>query len=305
MQKDDYYPFGLTFNHWNSTIPENQYKFNGNEVQPEIPNVADFNARFYDASLGRFMSIDPHAERYLEHTPYNYAFQNPILFIDPTGMDGTIYFHVVVSGRDSEDKDIIDAVNKGVEMINNTMKELGVDLKAEAHFGTSDDLMSRDEFYSREGAHESDSYVVVGDAYDLGSFAKKSNETKWEKIGGNPNDYNGNSAEKQHFAFINIDNIITGGGNVLNGTGENYTSAAEKFAIIGQHESGHSKFRFHPDNENDWGKTGYGVSGHVPGTIMKQKPQPGDVYDPYMIDRLKMLHNKDYKPLAPFTPFGH
>ena len=62
IQKDDYYPFGLTFNSWRNAPPKNLYQFNGNEVQVEIPNVADFNARFYDASLGRFMNIDPLAD---------------------------------------------------------------------------------------------------------------------------------------------------------------------------------------------------------------------------------------------------
>ena len=36
VQKEDYYPFGLTFNHWNSTTPENQYKYNGFEKQVEM-----------------------------------------------------------------------------------------------------------------------------------------------------------------------------------------------------------------------------------------------------------------------------
>ncbi|MBN1951602.1 MAG: hypothetical protein JW801_10390 [Bacteroidales bacterium] len=41
----------------------------------------------YEPSLGRFHTLDPHAENYLSWTPYNYAANNPILFIDPTGMD--------------------------------------------------------------------------------------------------------------------------------------------------------------------------------------------------------------------------
>ncbi|MGB3464729.1 MAG: RHS repeat-associated core domain-containing protein [Cyclobacteriaceae bacterium] len=86
IQKDDYYPFGGTFQHFNIG-DENQYKFNGNEVQVEVPNVADFNARFYDASIGRFMMIDPLAEVGQESwTPYHYSYNNPILINDPSGL---------------------------------------------------------------------------------------------------------------------------------------------------------------------------------------------------------------------------
>ncbi|MGB3467438.1 MAG: RHS repeat-associated core domain-containing protein [Cyclobacteriaceae bacterium] len=91
IQKDDYYPIGLTFNSWTDMIPENQYKYNGNEVQVEIPNVADFNARFYDASLGRFMMIDPLADVQESFNPYHFSYNNPILFKDPTGLLGEQY----------------------------------------------------------------------------------------------------------------------------------------------------------------------------------------------------------------------
>lgn len=85
VQTNDYYPFGANFAESTATDAQ-PYKYNGKELDTKGGlNLYDYGARHYDPVLGRFMTVDPMAEKYYSISPYAYCAGNPLKYVDLKG----------------------------------------------------------------------------------------------------------------------------------------------------------------------------------------------------------------------------
>ena len=110
IEENHYYPFGLKHSAYNTQhlaympndqlndvilnqMPrfagdgENNYLYNGKEYQDELGlNMTAMDYRQYDSAIGRFVGMDRLAEMTPNWTPYRFAFNNPVVFADPSGL---------------------------------------------------------------------------------------------------------------------------------------------------------------------------------------------------------------------------
>jgi len=82
----DYEPFGLSLRENITGNEQARYKFTGKELDDRNSlNWYDFGARYYDPTIGRFLSPDRFADMYPSLSPYQYAANNPVIFVDAHG----------------------------------------------------------------------------------------------------------------------------------------------------------------------------------------------------------------------------
>jgi RHS repeat-associated protein len=272
-----------------------RYGFNGMERETNISSgCSDFEERAYSSNLARFLSIDPLSKESPWSSSYSFAANKPIFMVDLHGLKGTIYIQVMLdkSGKPTIDKKTMSAVLKDLKKQYN---DLGIDLNVEVKYSNS--IFTKDDFYKREGADATDSYIVIGTLPQLVNVAQenRSQNRGWDNVWvtegahgrGKPRSINGTSTETgQYFSVVDSENVQK------IGHFEEYRDVVNKISVTVQHETMHPKMMNHPGMRSDITNldSPKGQTGHVPQTIMAQEPSRSQVYDMYMVQELRKIH---------------
>ena len=104
-----YYPWGGV--RWSSGASPTDYQFTGQQSVASI-GLYFYNARFYDATMGRFTSPDtliPDPSDPVSYDRFNYARNNPLRYVDPSG-HRTCTAEEAASGDETCEQNISDEI---------------------------------------------------------------------------------------------------------------------------------------------------------------------------------------------------
>ncbi len=122
---EEYHPFGTTSYRSGRTETEvslKRYKYVGKE-RDEESGLYYYGARYYAAWIARFVSVDPLQHKYPHYTPYQYAGNKPVSYVD---LDGEEEKYVYPNSENKENSTDQSNQVKTPEKLNLQKKDLSV-----------------------------------------------------------------------------------------------------------------------------------------------------------------------------------
>jgi RHS repeat-associated protein len=89
LSATDYTSFGKPMEGRSFNSGSYPYGFNDKRNDPET-GYQDYGMRIYDPQIARFLSVDPLKDKFAFYSPYQFAGNNPIKFIDLDGLEPTV-----------------------------------------------------------------------------------------------------------------------------------------------------------------------------------------------------------------------
>ncbi|MFL0122955.1 RHS repeat-associated core domain-containing protein, partial [Tenacibaculum maritimum] len=241
IEESNYYPFGLKHKGYNNVVNSlgnstaQKFGYNGKELNEELGlEWHDFGARNYDAALGRWMNLDPFAEQMRRHSPYNYAFNNPLRFIDPDGMAPE---DIIIWYKDENDK-----AQKFVFNGNNGDKAPDNKFVQQVLGAACDNINNGEGKKFQALAENSDVKVSVAETEDNSMFSSAQNAIFWNPEAGTETDTGVVRSpasvlehEADHANEYNTDKKSYFDG--LNTPDSNYSNKEEKRVVTGSEQT--------------------------------------------------------------------
>jgi RHS repeat-associated protein len=243
VQMDDFYPFGLTFNSYSRENSfANQYQYNAKELQDELDlGWLDYGARMYMPDLGRWTTIDPLAEQSRKWSPYAYGYDNPVLFVDPDGMQNIVYLYA----------------NKDDDGGGPTRKEMRQMKRGFNQWAKANSLDTRAKVINHvpnaSRLDKSDHFIAVGTAQSNKELNSQSSATGYDHLSEGSLDGRAATADmtdpsnKGNISYMNIESLREGFATKEKEAVDNFagTTFAQYVGGVALHETGHSSSLTH------------------------------------------------------------